>query len=838
MSGARGSQITRFFCVSGVNLWSEELSTAVKEKIEDHWRRNLRDVPFDENSEKQKFYVLSMFPYPSGQLHMGHVRVYSISDAIARFHRMRGQNVLQPMGWDAFGLPAENAARDRKLDPDRWTQSNIATMKDQMETLNFSFDWSREFATCDSDYYKWTQYLFLKMYENGLVYRKEALVNWDPVDETVLADEQVDASGRSWRSGAKVVKKKLKQWFIRTTRYSKALYDGLDDPDLKDWKDIIKIQKHWIGDCNGTNIDFELVDQPETLTVWLKEPEFIDQGQFIAIKSKSFWDGQKISVKNPLTSDVLPVFVCDDFEYPAGCDTYLGLPDLREADKAFAVAHGVYRDKIKPLMTEGEQRAYRKKICAEAKRRGIGGWPTSSKIRDWLISRQRFWGTPIPIVHCPSCGPQAVPEQLLPVKPNDTKEVSCPKCSSPAVRETDTMDTFVDSSWYYLRFLDPDNTEIPFSPEKSTKFMPVDIYVGGKEHAVLHLYYARFVGHFLSSAGVLPTKEPFKRLLVQGIVKGKTYRSKTSGEYVRAEDVDVKSGLSKTGEVLTTTWEKMSKSKFNGVDPLEMFEEFGCDTTRLIILADVAPTSSRNWSRDTFQGVLKWQHRLWLTLQNFIKIRQENEKKVAENSEELAKEEAFLCDSRNYYVKGVTFNFVESYQLSVAISKMQGLTNSLRKSSKTAIAFGEEYEKALAVQIIMLAPIAPHFAAELWAGFLQAPNRLSDRIIWDKPVNLQPWPKVDSNYCLDLQIRVNGKDVNDIKISKCDFDQLRHADALRLAQADPKVAAVLARNLIVRTSFQKKKDCTAILTYVSQAPKHCDLSNSEEDSCLKTEASN
>lgn len=775
-----------------------------------------------------------MFPYPSGQLHMGHVRVYSISDAIARFHRMRGQNVLQPMGWDAFGLPAENAARDRKIDPDRWTQSNISTMKDNMELFNFSFDWSREFATCDGDYYKWTQYLFLKMYENDLVYRKDALVNWDPIDETVLADEQVDAAGRSWRSGAKVVKKKLKQWFIRTTRFSKALFDGLDDPELKDWRDIIKIQKNWIGICDGINMDFEILGMDQNLTVWLKDPEFIDQGQFIAIKKNSFWDGTKISVKNPFTSDVIPVFVSDDFDYPDGCDTYLGLPDLKPSDKKFAIDNGIYVEKIKPIIEEDELKEYRKKICAEAKRRGIGGWPTSSKLRDWLISRQRFWGTPIPIIHCENCGPQGVPDYRLPITPKDPKEMDCPKCGCPSLREMDTMDTFVDSSWYYLRFLDPDNSEIPFTPKKTEKFMPVDIYVGGKEHAVLHLYYARFFGHFLWSAGLLPTKEPFKRLLVQGIVKGKTFRSKT-GEYVRPEDVkiqDDKPISKKSGELLTMSWEKMSKSKMNGVDPMEMLREFGSDTTRLIILADVAPTSSRNWSRETFQGILNWQHRLWLTLQTFLETRQQNSQKT-----ELTQED-FLKDSRNFYVKGVTFNFVESYQLSVAISKMQGLTNSLRKSSKNSIAFSEEYEKALAAQIIMLAPIAPHFAAELWAGFSGAPNRLSNRIIWDKPVNLQPWPKVDSDYCLDLQIRVNRKDVCEIRLPKSEFDKLGHDGALRLAQMEKNVVDCLAAGLVVRTVFQKKKDCTAVLIYVLQNTKKCGLASSEESSFIKTEASN
>jgi len=742
------------------------------------------------------------------------------------------------MGWDAFGLPAENAARDRGLDPDRWTQSNIATMKEHMENLNFSFDWNREFATCDSDYYKWTQFLFIKMFENDLVYRREALVNWDPVDNTVLADEQVDASGRSWRSGAKVEKRKLRQWFIKTTRFSKALYDGLDDPELKDWKDIIKLQKHWIGDCCGTTIDFEVVsDDPEfsgeMLSVWMKYPEFIDQAQFVGVKPKSNWDTQSnLRVKNPFTIDTLPVYVTADLPYPEGSDTYLGIPDVFEADKEFAMKMNIPDDILKPVMTEEEQKEYRRKVCAEAKRRGIGGYPTSSKLRDWLISRQRYWGTPIPIVHCEKCGPQTVPEEKLPVKLPVIKKIvpgknplieakawlntNCPKCGGEALRETDTMDTFVDSSWYYLRFLDPDNVKIPFSVEKSKKFMPVDVYVGGKEHAVLHLYYARFFGHFLHSAGLLPSREPFKRLLVQGMVKGRTYKNKTSGEYLKEDMIewkDKKTAVVKdTKDPVVVGWEKMSKSKLNGVDPLDMFNEFGVDTTRLIILGDVAPTSSRNWSRDTFQGVINWQHRLWITLQNYIRIRKEN-LKIEEKTEQFLKEEEFLWDSRNFYVKLVTFNFVESYQLSVAISKMQGLTNSLRKSSKEVIALSEEYEKALAAQIVMLSAVAPHFAAELWAGFLSAPNRISNLIIWNKPINQQPWPKVDHNYCLTMNVIVNRDLAAEIKIPKFEFERLTHNAALRLAKADEKVAAKLGKYDVFKTVFKVNKDCSANLNF-------------------------
>ncbi|KAJ4448566.1 hypothetical protein ANN_10584 [Periplaneta americana] len=562
-------------------------------------------------------------------------------------------HVIHPMGWDAFGLPAENAAIERGIEPSVWTKQNIAHMKEQLQKLGCSFEWDRELATCDPEYYHWTQYLFLRMYEEGLVYRKEALVNWDPVDQTVLADEQVNDNGCSWRSGAKVEKKMLKQWFIRTTRFSKSLWDGLSDPLLKNWKDIINLQKHWIG-------------------------------EFVHI---------------------------------------------------------------------------------------------------------------------------------------------CSRCHGEATRETDTMDTFVDSSWYFLRYLDPHNKQMPFSKKKVEKFLPVDLYIGGKEHAVLHMYYARFFNHFLHSIGLVPYKEPFQQLLVQGMVMGRSYRVKGTGLYIPKEEVDLtgpKLIEKKTGQPVVAAWEKMSKSKHNGVDPETMMQDYGTDTTRLLILGDVAPTSHRNWNSDTFPGILKWQHRLWLTMRSFINIRSKLESTVsssAANTPEFKKHEDYMFDSRNYYLKGATFNYTTAFQLSVAISKMQGLTNSLRKVPPEVIGLGPQFERALACQIILLAPMAPHFASELWSGFVSAPNRLntsSAEIKWDEDVLQQMWPQVDMHYCLELVCTINGVEQKSIRIPRHQLENLTHDDALELALSHSNVQRYTSGRKIVNTSFRLQPSYEAIINITTE----------------------
>ncbi|XP_026471328.1 probable leucine--tRNA ligase, mitochondrial [Ctenocephalides felis] len=810
----------RVYC-SGLGLWKEDISIDIKHAIESHWRTKLYNRPFDDHNTKDKYYVLSMFPYPSGQLHMGHVRVYTISDTMARFYRMNGKNVLHPIGWDAFGLPAENAAIEHNVSAKSWTERNIQNMKKQLYQLSCSFDWDREVTTCSSDYYKWTQYLFLMLFKEGLIYRKYALVNWDPVDNTVLADEQVDDNGCSWRSGAKVLK-----------------YFEL---------------------VNASNI--------KSLTVWTKHIEKIDEATFIAVTPNSIFHqmekGNKLNngfyklhvkAKNPFTGKLLPIYITDQVEYPPECDCHIGIPNESEVDATFSKTVGLEFE-INNMKTGEEYAQIKEDRLRKALEMKIGGYETSSKLKDWLISRQRYWGTPIPIVHCDKCGLVPVPEKDLPVelpkisgaldktssplKDNtEWHKTSCPVCLGAAVRETDTMDTFVDSAWYYLRYIDNKNPNEPFDASKAKQINPVDLYIGGKEHAVLHLYYARFMSYFLYSMGLLSHPEPFKRLLVQGMVMGQSFRVKSSGQYVTEDQVDIidkkkgKAVLKNSDEPVIMTWEKMSKSKKNGVDPQAMFNDYGTDTTRLLILADVAPTSFRHWTTATFPGILNWQRRLWLTLRDFINHRS-NYKEVDFMDPDFIEHETKLFDSRNFYASGATFNYISSHQLSVAISKMQGLTNSLRRAIPPVIAQGLQYERALGCQILLLAPMAPHFASELWSGFTNVPRlELTQRnygsknlfllhmqqneFDYNKSVFEQRWPDVDLHYNLDLAIKFNGEDHSVIKIPRFKLDVLGEDVALELAKNEKSVSEMLDTLGLRKYTYHVHKGYEAELNLITK----------------------
>ncbi|XP_068148515.1 leucine--tRNA ligase, mitochondrial isoform X1 [Drosophila tropicalis] len=821
-----------------------ELTNEVKQNIEEHWRHKVNEGQFNRQQSQDKYYVLSMFPYPSGNLHMGHVRVYTISDAVARFHRMCGKNVFQPIGWDSFGLPAENAANQRGVEPSQWTDQNISQMKQQLERLGCSFDWSHELSTCSSKYYKWTQKLFLMLHQQGLAYQNEALVNWDPVDQTVLADEQVDANGCSWRSGVKVEKKLLKQWFIRTSSFAKQLLEGLEDPTLRDWRDIINLQRHWIGECDGFAFNLQTSSSRRNLLrVWTPNPEYLkDPLGFLVLSSKHYLaklpeaEAGHLSVENPFAKTTLPIIFSNEVNFPPKCDVYLAAPSFRQEDRELWEKAGLAFCSSDIHFNSTNWEILRHEVLEAARRLNVGGYRVSSKLQDWLISRQRYWGTPIPIIHCTKCGSVPVPEDQLPVilppkqSAKDSPVCLCPKCGDPnARRETDTMDTFVDSSWYYLRFLDSHNDKQMFDPALVKQFMPVDLYIGGKEHAVLHLYYARFISHFLHSCGLTPTSEPFSRLLVQGMVMGRSFRIKGSGRYVPESQVEIINAkknqalLKETKEPVVMSWEKMSKSKLNGVEPSEMFNEYGTDTTRLIILADVAPTSHRNWSSATFPGILNWQKRLWITLKDFQSARNDPSfPEVDTQSEDFLSEDAKLFDARNFYIKGATFNYRHAHQLSVAISKMQGLTNSLRRAPNYIQRYGKQFERALAAQIIMLAPMAPHFASELWSKFVSVKGRLntSSELQWSEDVLAQHWPDIDPSYNLDLSIKVNGFENCVIKVQRTHLDKVTHSDALDIAFNTESVTSYLIDKKIRTTNFVLYPGIEATLNiYVDKVQK-------------------
>ncbi|ELK10150.1 Putative leucyl-tRNA synthetase, mitochondrial [Pteropus alecto] len=844
-------------------------------------------------TSKPKFYMLSMFPYPSGKLHMGHMRVYTISDTIAHFQRMRGMQVINPMGWDAFGLPAENAAIERNLHPESWTQSNIKCMRKQLDRLGLCFSWDRvdagaegsvfrtavivsqeslfgfislelkkevswgcsvnvavvssavttgghepssvisvqermlangtraswkirgklangprtllakqigkkklrdrkieeldpslnEITTCLPDYYKWTQYLFIKLYEAGLAYQKEALVNWDPVDQTVLANEQVDEHGCSWRSGAKVEQKYLRQWFIKTTAYAKAMRDAL--ADLPEWYGIKGMQAHWIGDCVGCHLDFTLkVDGQvtgEKLTGYTATPEAIYGTSHVAITpshrllrghsalkeafEKALVPGRDcltpVRAVNMLTQQEVPVIILAKADFEGSLDSKIGIPCTSAEDTLVAQTLGLSYSEVIETSPDGTERLSGSAeftglsrqdaflaVTEKARRNRVGGHVTSDKLKDWLISRQRYWGTPIPMVHCPACGPVPVPLDDLPVTlPSITSftgkggsplasalewvNCSCPRCKGAARRETDTMDTFVDSAWYYFRYTDPQNTHSPFHPALADYWMPVDLYVGGKEHAVMHLFYARFLSHFCHE---------------QKMVKHR-------------EKVEV-------------TWEKMSKSKHNGVEPEAAVELYGIDTVRLYLLFAAPPEKDILWDTktDALPGVLRWQQRLWALATRFIEARTSGTvpRPLLLSDKEKA-EARKLWEFKNSVVSQVTAHFTEDFSLNSAISHLMGLSSALSQASQRVVLHSPEFEDALCALVVMAAPMAPHVTSELWAGLALVPKKLCTHYAWDTGVLLQPWPAVDPQFLqqpdvVQMAVLINNKACGEILV--------------------------------------------------------------------------
>jgi leucyl-tRNA synthetase len=766
---------------------------AIEKKWQALWEAQELFATDTRDTSKPKYYALSMFPYPSGKLHMGHVRNYTITDVIARYKKMHGFNVLHPMGWDSFGLPAENAAIQHGVAPKKWTLENISHMRTQLKSLGLFYDWSREVMTCREDYYKWNQWLFIKLYEAGLAYKKEALVNWCHDCNTVLANEQV-IDGKCWRHDTPVVRKKLNQWFYKITDYADRLLESLET--LSGWPDKVKLmQRNWIGKSTGAILQFRVAEHAHiSLSVYTTRPETVfgmsylvlapehhlvetltTREQYASVMAYIEQAGQKSEIErstsddklktgvplgchvmNPFTQEKQPVWIADYalVDYGTGC--VMGVPAHDERDYAFAQQFNLsMKTVILPTTTEPlseetgpfcesgvlvhsgqfdglDSVSAKHAITQYAVEQGFGAFKTQFRLRDWLISRQRYWGTPIPIIYCEDCG--ALPAQDLPVllpeeidftlstqSPLARSEAflntSCPRCQKPARRETDTMDTFVDSSWYFLRFIDPHNTEQPFDSDLVNQWMNVDQYVGGIEHAILHLLYSRFFMMFLHDQGLVSSQEPFNNLLTQGMV--------------------LKDGS------------KMSKSKGNTVDPDTVFNAYGADTARFFILSDSPPQNDFDWKDAGVEGCYKFLRRVWrLVVENKHSI---SITLPAPDYPSLNEVDRKLYQVLHQTIQGITQDIGQSFQFNTVISKIRELVNALS-------AYANEMEKepnalfsqAILVLLKLLCPITPHLTEELW-----------QKLGCQGYVMLQAWPEVNPEALVadfvEIVFQVNGK---------------------------------------------------------------------------------
>ena len=804
---------------------------------------------------RPKYYVLEMFPYPSGNIHMGHARNYVMGDVVARSKRAQGYDVLHPMGWDAFGMPAENAAMERGIHPKGWTYDNIAQMRDQLKLLGLSLDWSREFATCDPDYYGKQQAWFLELFKRGLVYRKDGVVNWDPVDNTVLANEQV-IDGRGWRSGAVVEKRKLNQWFLRITDYADDLIDGLKTLDR--WPEKVRLmQENWIGRSKGLQMTWAFSGQApagyETgVEIYTTRPDTLFGASFLGLApdhpiskqlaeadprvadfiaecrkggasqaeieqaEKIGWD-TSLKVLHPFTGAEIPVWIANFIlsEYGTGAIFACPAHDQRDLDFArkydlpvipvvrpegagddFAVGDEAYTGPGSIFHSDFLDGLDIETAKAEAIRRveaaGTGQGATIYRLRDWGVSRQRYWGCPIPIIHCPSCGPVEVPADQLPVElPEDVtfdvpgnpldrhptwKHVKCPSCGQDATRETDTLDTFVDSSWYFARFTDPKAAE-PINTEAANRWLAVDQYIGGVEHAVLHLLYARFITRALSDAGMLAVKEPFAGLFTQGMVVHETYFEGqdevgkprwVEPTDVRIETIDgqrVATRLSNGARLSIGDIEKMSKSKKNVVAPQEILESHGVDAGRLFVLSDSPPERDVQWTPGGVEGASRFVQRTWSLFDAYDPGFAGEDKANAE-----------LLRETHKAIKAVSEG-VEGFRFNSAIAKLYAFVATVRDSAQAG---GEAKRQALSALARLIAPFTPHLAEECW-------TRLGE----DGMVLDAPWPVWDAALAADdevvLPIQINGKRRAEIRVAR----GMEPAEVEALVLADETVKARL-----------------------------------------------
>ncbi len=802
----------------------------VETEAQDYWHRN-NTFRATEQAGREKYYCLSMFPYPSGRLHMGHVRNYTIGDVIARYQRMQGKNVMQPMGWDAFGLPAENAAMKNNVAPAAWTYDNIAYMRNQLKSLGLGLDWAREIATCRPEYYRWEQWLFTRLFKKGLIYKKSGVVNWDPVDQTVLANEQV-IDGRGWRSGALVEKREIPMYYFKITAYAEELLADLDR--LAGWPEQVKtMQRNWIGKSQGMEMHFPYAEGEGVLKVFTTRPDTIMGATYVAVAAEhplatkaaannpalqTFIEECKkggmteaelatqekkgmassFFVKHPFSDELLPVWVANYVLMGYGEGAVMAVPAHDERDFEFATKYGLpIKAVIRPVNGELElplKAAYTErgilfdsgefsglnfdqafdKMAGVLKAKGLGQPRTQFRLRDWGISRQRYWGCPIPIVHCDTCGDVPVPGDQLPVvlpedvvptgagsplaKMPEFYETACPQCSGAARRETDTMDTFVESSWYYARYCSPDNNQAMVDG-RANYWLPVDQYIGGIEHAILHLLYARFFHKLMRDEGLVQGDEPFTNLLTQGMVVAETYYREDAGgkkHWLNPADVDVerdekgrvvRAVLRADGQpVMIGGTEKMSKSKNNGVDPQALIERFGADTVRLFIMFAAPPEQSLEWSDAGVEGAFRFLRRVWKLVATHVS----NGSTPKPAVDTLTPAQRELRRRVHETIAKVSDDVGRRYNFNTAIAAVMELVNDLYKFEDVSHQGGAVMQEALEAMVLLLAPIVPHIAHTLWRELGH------ERAVVD-----EYWPKYDSSALtrdtVELVVQVNGK---------------------------------------------------------------------------------
>ena len=818
----------------------------VEEKWQKKWNSENLFKTNDKEEGKENYYVLEMLPYPSGNLHVGHARNYTIGDVIARYKKMKGYNVLHPMGWDSFGLPAENAAIQHGAHPATWTKSNIENMRRQLKLMGLSYDWDREVATYTPEYYRWNQWIFKRMYEKGLVYKKKSTVNWCPDCQTVLANEQVE-DGYCWRhSKTKVIQKDLEQWFFRITNYADELLTGHEE--LREgWPEkVLAMQKNWIGKSFGTEIVFTVAETGEKLPMFTTRIDTIHGVTYCVVAPEHPIIEEIIKVNpsikeaihnmrnmdmiertaegkekngvftgwhviNPVTGDKVQLWAADYVLMNYGTGAVMAVPAHDDRDFAFAKKYNLPRkvvingynketkeeiiinaDEMTAAMTEegimtnsGEFNGMNSKEALEkiadfVTVKGVGEKTVKYRLKDWGISRQRYWGTPIPALYCEKCGMVMEKDENLPVMlPEDVeftgkgnpietsekyKHAVCPICGGPARRETDTMDTFVDSSWYFLRYCDPKNLDLPFGKAVDL-WTPVDQYIGGVEHAVMHLLYARFFTKVLRDLGLLKANEPFKRLLTQGMVLGPSYYSEKENRFLFAHEVRTagdKAYSLETGEELVIKVEKMSKSKNNGVDPEVMIKKYGADTTRLFIMFTAPPEKELEWNENGLAGASRFLNRVWrVVLENVDMIKDE-----PIDYSKLSKEDKALVRKLHQTIKRVTEAIEDNYHFNTSIAGNMELINDVydfrsnvlgtdKESSESQKVFGEVLRNI----VIMLSPFVPHFCDELWEAMGEKGFLFN-----------APWPEYDEKLTVadevTMAIQVNGKVRGSISVER------------------------------------------------------------------------